>query len=176
MHVRKAMLIAAAVASIAAPASAATYMVNYTATSGGPLPTTAAFRLMTSNTLNLAGGYDILTASGSFTVNGVTTLVTGLAPINPPGFNTDNVYFNANPIFTGNGLGVAYAGGFGNLWGNGPSNYSFFISNDGGTYPVGTDGFAVAAQVPEPATWALLIVGFGMIGVAARRRKALLAN
>ncbi|MBC7522408.1 MAG: PEPxxWA-CTERM sorting domain-containing protein, partial [Sandarakinorhabdus sp.] len=31
------------------------------------------------------------------------------------------------------------------------------------------------ARVPEPATWGLLIVGFGMVGVAARRRKAAVA-
>jgi hypothetical protein len=29
---------------------------------------------------------------------------------------------------------------------------------------------AVAAGVPEPASWALMIVGFGMVGVTARRR------
>ena len=29
--------------------------------------------------------------------------------------------------------------------------------------------------VPEPATWAMLIVGFGMVGFAARRRKAAVA-
>lgn len=29
--------------------------------------------------------------------------------------------------------------------------------------------------VPEPSTWALLIVGFGMVGVAARRRKSVVA-
>lgn len=44
-----------------------------------------------------------------------------------------------------------------------------------------TDGVASPAQgysigsltfaVPEPATWGLMIVGFGMVGVAARRRK-----
>ena len=28
-----------------------------------------------------------------------------------------------------------------------------------------------AAPVPEPATWALLIAGFGMVGVSARRRR-----
>lgn len=27
------------------------------------------------------------------------------------------------------------------------------------------------ANVPEPATWALMIGGFGMVGVAARRRR-----
>ena len=29
--------------------------------------------------------------------------------------------------------------------------------------------------VPEPATWALLIAGFGMVGVAARRRRSVVA-
>jgi hypothetical protein len=38
-------------------------------------------------------------------------------------------------------------------------------------------GFALtpAAAVPEPATWAMLIVGFGVIGAASRRRNALCA-
>ncbi|WP_188764074.1 PEPxxWA-CTERM sorting domain-containing protein, partial [Sandarakinorhabdus glacialis] len=27
--------------------------------------------------------------------------------------------------------------------------------------------------VPEPATWGMMIVGFGLVGAAARRRKAL---
>ncbi len=32
-----------------------------------------------------------------------------------------------------------------------------------------------SGAIPEPATWALLMVGFGMVGVAARRRKAVVA-
>ena len=35
-----------------------------------------------------------------------------------------------------------------------------------------TQGFIISG-VPEPTTWAMLIVGFGMAGVAARRRRAL---
>jgi hypothetical protein len=48
-----------------------------------------------------------------------------------------------------------------------------------------TDGFTQQAQaysigsltfsVPEPATWGLMIVGFGLVGVAARRRRPVLA-
>ncbi len=33
------------------------------------------------------------------------------------------------------------------------------------------DGVSLQAAIPEPATWALLIAGFGMVGVAARRRQ-----
>lgn len=35
------------------------------------------------------------------------------------------------------------------------------------------DGVSLQGAVPEPATWALLMTGFGMIGVAARRRNAI---
>jgi hypothetical protein len=42
-----------------------------------------------------------------------------------------------------------------------------------------TDGFAihgfVATPAPEPATWAMMLIGFGTIGFASRRRKAVAA-
>ncbi len=34
------------------------------------------------------------------------------------------------------------------------------------------DDIAAAAAVPEPATWAMLIMGFGLVGFAARRRRS----
>lgn len=33
------------------------------------------------------------------------------------------------------------------------------------------DNVSVSAVIPEPATWALLIAGFGLVGAAARRRR-----
>ena len=36
-------------------------------------------------------------------------------------------------------------------------------------------GSFIAAQVPEPANWALMIAGFGMLGAASRRRRAAFA-
>jgi hypothetical protein len=42
-----------------------------------------------------------------------------------------------------------------------------------GTLTMGTDGtygYPAAAAVPEPATWAMMIGGFGLIGAASRRR------
>jgi hypothetical protein len=39
----------------------------------------------------------------------------------------------------------------------------------------GTADLAPAPGVPEPQTWAMLVVGFGLVGVSARRRKAAVA-
>jgi hypothetical protein len=36
---------------------------------------------------------------------------------------------------------------------------------------LGSGGYPPAAAVPEPATWAMLIAGFGFVGIAARRRR-----
>lgn len=41
-----------------------------------------------------------------------------------------------------------------------------FSLSSGGT----SDAFRVLTVIPEPMTWAMLIVGFGLVGVASRRR------
>jgi hypothetical protein len=47
-----------------------------------------------------------------------------------------------------------------------------------GSYILATgtaDGVPPTGGVPEPATWAMLITGFGLVGYAARRRRPLAA-
>ena len=51
----------------------------------------------------------------------------------------------------------------------GTANYVAFDDITFGSDVPGNPG------VPEPATWALLIAGFGLVGAAARRRRALTA-
>lgn len=81
--------------------------------------------------------------------------------------------------------------------GTGTTNFITFYSNDGwggdglvatGTVRIGaaqgtgssaTEAFFQVGQfdpaaVPEPATWALLLTGFGMVGYASRRRSGML--
>jgi choice-of-anchor C domain-containing protein len=48
-----------------------------------------------------------------------------------------------------------------------------FQSTFGGPWGVALDNVAVTAVVPEPASWAMLIAGFGLVGAAMRRRPGL---
>lgn len=48
-------------------------------------------------------------------------------------------------------------------------SYGFFISTTDGA--LGRGALTIGA-VPEPASWAMLIAGFGLVGAAARRRRA----
>ena len=54
-----------------------------------------------------------------------------------------------------------------------------FAANGSGRHPFGVDGLefrtATSAAVPEPATWALLMLGFGSLGATLRRRRSLAA-
>lgn len=53
---------------------------------------------------------------------------------------------------------------------SGFGNATNFVGSSARTYSVNVTG-----AVPEPASWALLIVGFGMVGFAARRRRTAVA-
>jgi hypothetical protein len=46
-----------------------------------------------------------------------------------------------------------------------------FISTNGGTLNTGLDNISITTGVPEPASWAMLIAGFGLVGAVARRRQ-----
>ncbi|MFN3370372.1 MAG: PEPxxWA-CTERM sorting domain-containing protein [Sphingomonadaceae bacterium] len=75
--------------------------------------------------------------------------------------SVNNLYFNNFALsFSGiqrpqGGGGIAYGANGGN-----------FIASGSGTF---------AGAIPEPATWALMIAGFGLVGAAARRRRIAVA-
>lgn len=53
---------------------------------------------------------------------------------------------------------------------SGTADLKFLGSTLDGDSSVGLDAVSIAA-VPEPATWAMMLLGFGMIGFASRRRQ-----
>ncbi|MFQ3665694.1 MAG: PEPxxWA-CTERM sorting domain-containing protein [Sphingomonadaceae bacterium] len=56
-----------------------------------------------------------------------------------------------------------------------PGTYMFSITGDGaGGLPAGV--WLSVVDVPEPATWMMLITGFGLVGFAMRRRSRALAQ
>lgn len=184
-------LIVAALASAAAvvPAHAADFVFNYTADAdySDPLgPISATIHLTTSDVLNALGGYDILSASGM--IDGAAIL--GLKP-NPtqPDFSGDGIFLYNNVVFLAgapldsygfvvNTVGHEFNFGYD---GNEAGGY-IAISVDGSTHVNGlgetvpnyriTVGNGSLAAVPEPASWATMLAGFGLAGTAMRRRRA----
>ena len=45
------------------------------------------------------------------------------------------------------------------------------FGDNGGAFTVTAAGSAPVGGVPEPAAWALMLAGFGLTGVVARRRR-----
>lgn len=127
-----------------------------------------------SPTLNLSGGYDI-TAFVDY--NGATNLMEvrwstdGLRPVNAGlSYSIDLAgLFGTNPVFVG------FTGGTGANWSEQDIiNWSFNDSyNPITTAPTGTipAGSPTSGAVPEPATWAMMIVGFGLVGGTMRRAR-----
>jgi PEP-CTERM motif len=58
------------------------------------------------------------------------------------------------------------------LWTGDPSTLRALVSDTGNSQNL----VFQTAPVPEPATWALMLLGFGAVGAALRRRKNLLAQ
>lgn len=88
----------------------------------------------------------------------------------------DNVLSLSNGNFlTGTDLvALGFGTGDGNQF-NPPTNRWFRISDDtpftSFTANSSSNAFEFDMAVPEPSTWAMLIVGFGLVGAASRRRE-----
>jgi hypothetical protein len=134
---------------------------------------------------DLGGGqFLLISGTGTSSEAGTLTLETPGTYINTltPSVNltSDNLLSpSSNPVLTGGG--IIFAGSalpsnseFINIFANG-SSYDYF-NNFSGPFPAvnGTlDSFTVTevAAVPEPCTWAMMILGFCGLGFMAYRRK-----
>jgi hypothetical protein len=139
-----------------------------------------------------------LTAAGQFTVNAadevtsVSGAIAGLtnqtisgvtanpsfpsASYSPDGsFIYNNLYYPTGATsFDVNGLLFVTnqnPGGYWNLWGTSPGNYSLYESAGSYNYPIEEFGSLSVAAAPEPSTWAMLALGFAALSLVGRRRQ-----
>lgn len=160
----------------AAPTGALTSpnSVNFVFAAGGATSAAVSFTLNGYASLDGAdNGYtDVFTLS----LNG-TDILSGSWNMGGGGNNT--LYFA--PV--GSSISVSSPGG----WAGGTGLFNvplalisgantLTLSYSGNYQGLGDEGWGVSdlkvsGAVPEPASWAMLIIGFGVVGAAARRRK-----
>jgi hypothetical protein len=122
--------------------------------------------LVLGTTVQISGAYDLFAFNaGNFFRNGTTTIdiVTNLGSYQFTPSTTLYAY-NGSLTFLG--------------YQTGPGEYFTSIRFSGNESTGGTDfqiGTAGAVAVPEPASWALMIMGFGLTGAAMRRRAVVTA-
>lgn len=165
--------LAASAGVIAMPAQAGNFLGHYAATDGSGF--TADFDVTFSDALNAVGGHDITAISGTVIGSAITSLFAN--PNQPYDWLTADGLFSYDQVFRD----VGYAGNLGWMVGTASGiEYNLFATGDG-TYTLAggqgdhyinvSVGRLDAAAVPEAATWAMMLAGFGMVGFAMRARK-----
>jgi hypothetical protein len=147
--------------------------------------------------INGASGTLDATANGDGTFTAVSGTITAFGPVvagsgtltanpnapaaagSPSGFFTydDQLLPGQNPLITNNGLLFDIGGAEVNIFSNGPGPDTYTIYNNDGDNANGDFALSQVASVPEPATWAMMLVGVGFAGGAMRasRKKAIAA-
>lgn len=171
-----ALLGAVAALALSASASAASFLFTFSGDGGangasGTLEATdngnGSFTA-TSGTITAFG--PVASGSGALIANPNGTAVT----VSPAGYFSydDQLLPGQDPLTTNGGL-LFNIGGFEiNIYSNGPEKLYTIYSSSGAN----ADGaFALSqvstAAVPEPATWVMMLAGFGMVGAGLRSRK-----
>ena len=152
-----------------------------------PLPASAAVLVVDTGWQD-----DVLRAAGRPTDNSAWTftIANGAHFSLTDCCNTGDIYTLSGDFsgFTTVGAGasdIRGTGSYGSSWLNpalgkftkyfGAGTYTFSITGNGaGGIPAGL-GLRLDSAIPEPASWAMLIAGFGLVGMAQRRRTAVVS-
>jgi hypothetical protein len=180
----------AALAISGGAAQASTWVIDYTANNAGDTPFSATVDLVASDILNAVNGYDVLSVSGNVDGDAITGLVNN--PNQPTqATSPDGLFYFDNVVWPGatqqlSNPGILFTGASGteyNLFADDAVHYELYTAVNGSwsNHSYGTIAMAQTFQggfdrdslgVPEPASWALMILGFGGVGAVLRRRHA----
>jgi hypothetical protein len=161
---------AGAVCVLASTSFATTFLFSYSGDGGA----------------NGASGTLTATANGDGTYTATTGTITEFGPVatgvgtlianpaapaqstSPSGafYYDDQLLPMQNPLLLNGGLLFDVAGSEVNIFSNGPGPDTYTLASQAGASTNGD--FALSAAVPEPATWGLMLVGFGLAGAVAR--------
>lgn len=132
----------------------------------------------------VAAGEPTENSAWTFTVDALSVLSVTDAFIEGDVFILSGDINAVTAFFAGSVTDVQAEGFYGSAWLNagyskvavlvGPGSYSFSITGQGeGGIPAGLGVRldTVSGAVPEPATWGMMILGFGLVGLTARRRR-----
>jgi hypothetical protein len=139
------------------------YETFFSSASGGS-SSVSNFNVLLANGSNYnAGNYSPFSSGVNAFLN-LTSGQTGTLDFTAVGSSSPLFSFNLSGLFTANGQGALPGGGV---------TLTNATQIDGTTIAAGSTGtLAVTAAVPEPATWAMMLVGFGAMGVSMRRRRS----
>jgi hypothetical protein len=170
----KKMLLAAAIAAaIFAPAMADAAVYSFTFESfDAELTATGEMAVNTAGEITGVSG--VISGLANETITAVTTNPNfpGAAYSPDGSFIYNNLYHASGMAFDIDGLLFVTAqnpGGYWNLWGTSPGNYSLWESVGSYNYPIAESGALSVTTVPEPSTWAMMLLGFAGLGYASWR-------
>lgn len=161
------------------------YSANYTFPGVGVTTTApnygSGFSGVSNSTFGNLYGYDIDTGAGSwFGVPGGLTTFTFDSPTNAFGFYLTGLQSNFGSLVVTDDQGQIYnltansSGGaqyFGATTGYAISSFTITDGGSGDAWGLDRLSFLTATAVPEPSTWAMMLIGFGATGFALRRRR-----
>ena len=162
---------ALALGGFASAASATTFVYDFSSNDGtenatGRLTATAngngTFTAI-SGTIDASG--PLASGTGTLTSNASAPA----ASYSPSGAFTydDQLLPGQNPLITNPGLLFKIGGTEVNIFSNGPGPGTYSLDTWAGGYGYQTGNFTLSA-VPEPASWAMMLIGFGLIGSMMR--------
>lgn len=159
---------AASVATLAAlPAHAVTLVAgggwtsfNFGATTTDPL----TFTLSAPSVLEITDAF-VDGDQFDFTINSVDQGPTSTPTDDGTNIGSDYTAAYASPLYTHGTYAL----------GAGVYSVTGVVIAHATDFPGGGGAAAQLTAVPEPASWALMLVGFGALGFAARRRRAIIA-